>query len=61
MHGTKPFTEATAGHHVSGVGEHCSHRRSDDVSDRGGTANEDAGISSDNPGGNPGRRKPKVS
>ncbi len=43
------------------VGEHSINLRSFDASRDGGDGREYASMSSDNPGGNPGHRKPKVS
>ena len=46
---------------VTAVEERCMPRRSDTVRSRGARASENAGMSNDNAGENPARRKPKVS
>ena len=43
------------------VGERSSQRRSRTVTSGGATTSDNAGMSNDKPGENPGRRKPKVS
>ena len=43
------------------VEEHCMPRRSHTVRSGGARASENAGMSNDNAGENPARRKPKVS
>ena len=61
MNGTKHDTEAAYVHFVYVVEERCTQRRSDTVRSRGACASENAGMSNDNAGENPARRKPKVS
>ena len=43
------------------VGERSQGAEAEDVSHSGALGSENAGMSSDNPGENPGHRKPKVS
>jgi hypothetical protein len=60
MIGNKPRTEA-AGSLTGAVDERCTPRRSHTVRSGGARASENAGMSNDNAGENPARRKPKVS
>ena len=60
MNGTKHDTEA-AGSSNTTVGERCMQRRRHTVRSAGAHASENAGMSNDNAGENPARRKPKVS
>ena len=60
MIGNKHDTE-TAGYSNVAVGERCTPRRSRTDRSGGACASENAGISNDNAGENPARRKPKVS
>ena len=60
MIGNKLDTEA-AGVSNDSVEERRTPRRSDTARSRGARASENAGMSNDNAGENPARRKPKVS
>ena len=60
MIGNKRYTEA-AGSSNGSVEERCMPRRSRIVRSGGAHASENAGMSNDNAGENPARRKPKVS
>ena len=60
MIGNKLYTEAT-GTVYCAVEERCTQRRSHTVRSGGARASENAGMSNDNAGENPARRKPKVS
>ena len=60
MIGNKQRTEA-AGSVYRAVDERCTPRRSHTVRSGGARASENAGMSNDNAGENPARRKPKVS
>ncbi len=60
MIGNKQRTEA-AGFFIEAVDERCTPRRSHTVRSGGARASENAGMSNDNAGENPARRKPKVS
>ena len=60
MIGNKPGAEATDRSNAV-VGERCTPRRSRTVRSGGARASENAGMSNDNAGENPARRKPKVS
>ena len=59
--GLKSITEAAALTSCQGVGERSQGAEAEDVSHSGALGSENAGMSSDNPGENPGHRKPKVS
>ena len=60
--GLKSTTEAAGSSSDGGtVGERCQGGEAADVSRGGALGSENAGMSSDNPGENPGHRKPKVS
>ena len=61
MIGHKHTTEAMALYSVQGVGEHCSAVEGVPARDAGGATNENVGISNDNAGEKPARRKTKVS
>ena len=61
MIGNKSGTEAADGHFVVVVEERRTPRRSHTVRSGGARASENAGMSNDNAGENPARRKPKVS
>ena len=64
MIGNKRDTEAAGFRtldRAGAVGERRTPRRSDTVRSRGAHASENAGMSNDNAGENPARRKPKVS
>ena len=61
MIGNKQRTEAADDHYVVVVDERCTPRRSRTVRSGGARASENAGMSNDNAGENPARRKPKVS
>ena len=61
MIGNKLDTEAAGPDFVRAVEERCTPRRSRTVRSGGACAGENAGISNDNAGENPARRKPKVS
>ena len=62
MIGNKSYTEAASSRRKAwAVEERCTPRRSDTVRSRGARASENAGMSNDNAGENPARRKPKVS
>ena len=62
MIGHKHITEAIASRQLAGgVGEHCSAAEGVPVRDAGGATNENVGISNDNAGEKPARRKTKVS
>ena len=60
MIGNKQRTEA-ASSRKRAVDERCTPRRSHTVRSGGARASENAGMSNDNAGENPARRKPKVS
>jgi hypothetical protein len=60
MIGNKLDTEA-AGLFIESVEERCTPRRSRTVRSGGACTGENAGMSNDNAGENPARRKPKVS
>ena len=60
MIGNKRNTEA-ARLFIESVEERCMPRRSHTVRSGGAHASENAGMSNDNAGENPARRKPKVS
>ena len=60
MIGNKQRTEA-AGFLIEAVDERCMPRRSRTVRSGGAHTSENAGMSNDNAGENPARRKPKVS
>ncbi len=60
MIGHKHTTEAMASIN-RGVGEHCSAVEGVPARDAGGATNENVGISNDNAGEKPARRKTKVS
>ena len=60
MIGNKSYTE-TVGFRKESVEERCTPRRSRTVRSGGACASENAGMSNDNAGENPARRKPKVS
>ena len=59
MIGNKQCAEAANAYSV--VAERCTPRRSRTVRSGGARASENAGMSNDNAGENPARRKPKVS
>ena len=60
--GLKSTTEAAAPTFIGrGVGERSQGVEAEGVSRSGALGSENAGMSSDNPGENPGHRKPKVS
>ena len=62
MIGHKHTTEAMASRQLAGgVGEHCSAAEGVPARDAGGATNENVGISNDNVGEKPTRRKTKVS
>ena len=61
MIGHKHITEAMASTLSRGVGEHCSAAEGVPARDAGGATNENVGISNDNAGEKPARRKTKVS
>lgn len=62
MIGHKHITEAMASvHEYRGVGEHRSPVEGAPARGAGGSANENVGISNDNAGEKPARRKTKVS
>ena len=60
MIGNKQYTEA-AGFLIEAVEERCTPRRRRTVRSAGACTSENAGMSNDNAGENPARRKPKVS
>ena len=60
MIGNKLYTEAASLSNQA-VEERCTPRRSRIVRSGGACASENAGMSNDNAGENPARRKPKVS
>jgi hypothetical protein len=60
MIGNKSYTEAASLSNQA-VEERCMPRRSRTVRSGGAHAGENAGMSNDNAGENPARRKPKVS
>jgi hypothetical protein len=60
MIGNKQRTEAASSVYRA-VDERCTPRRSHTVRSGGARASENAGMSNDNAGENPARRKPKVS
>ena len=60
MIGNKLDTEA-AGVFIDSVDERCTPQRRHTVRSAGARASENAGMSNDNAGENPARRKPKVS
>jgi hypothetical protein len=60
MIGNKRITEAPCCL-ITAVEERCTQRRSHTVRSGGACASENAGMSNDNAGENPARRKPKVS
>ena len=60
MIGNKLDTEA-AGLFIESVEERCAPRRRRTVRSAGACTGENAGMSNDNAGENPARRKPKVS
>ena len=61
MIGNKPRTEAADDYFVVVVDERRTPRRRHTVRSAGARASENAGMSNDNAGENPARRKPKVS
>ena len=61
MIGNKLDTEAADSTLSAVVEERCTPRRSHTVRSGGARASENAGMSNDNAGENPARRKPKVS
>ena len=61
MIGNKLNTEAAGSSEAGAVEERCTQRRSHTVRSGGARASENAGMSNDNAGENPARRKPKVS
>ena len=61
MIGNKRNTEAASPDSVGTVEERCMPRRRRTVRSAGAHASENAGMSNDNAGENPARRKPKVS
>ena len=64
MIGNKWYTEAAGVDFLTEVGsveERCTPRRRRTVRSAGACASENAGMSNDNAGENPARRKPKVS
>ncbi len=62
MIGHKHITEAMASiHEYRGVGEHCSAAEGAPARGAGGATNENVGISNDNAGEKPARRKTKDS